>query len=274
MTILASWIGIDTHGPTSAYIVADSRISWDERRCFDYGKKVFASKCYPEIFGYAGDVLFPSIVLSQIIEMIDTDLLLNCTMSCKEKNKIIFQKLQYAFSKYPDACGNNPIQILHISRDTVFEGYPDFCHYLLTWSKNIGWHQEEKQIPDKSELLQVLGSGQDEFRSNYKERYQNGDNQSTSRNVFHCFIDTLSNIKDWHCGGPPQLVGIYRKPCTAAQNYGILYNNKRYFLGTEIPQDASFDKIEWRNELFELCNGSTKKKKIVAATQPDPLRRK
>ena len=77
MTLLASWIGIDTHGPTSAYIVSESRFVWDSSRHFDYGKKVFASKSYPEIFGYAGDVLFPSIVLSQILEMIDLSYLIN-----------------------------------------------------------------------------------------------------------------------------------------------------------------------------------------------------
>lgn len=274
MTLLVSWIGIDTHGPASAYIVADSRISWDAKRVFDYGKKVFATKCYPEIFGYAGDVLFPTIALSQICEMIDSNLLLNQSMSCAEKNKVVFEKLYYAFSKYPDALGSNPIQILHISRDTVFEGYPSFHYYLLTWSETVGWHQEEKLIPKKSGLLQVLGSGQAEFSDNYETRYQNGNNSSTSRNVFHCFIDTLTNIKDWHCGGPPQLVGIYRKPCTAARNYGILHKGRRYFLGAEIPRDASFDKIEWRNEFFELCNGDTKNRKDGAANQPDSLRRK
>lgn len=59
MTLLASWAAIDTHGISSAYIVSDSRISWGNKKYFDFGKKVFASKKYPEIFGYAGDVLFP-----------------------------------------------------------------------------------------------------------------------------------------------------------------------------------------------------------------------
>ena len=274
MTLLASWIGVDTHGPTSAYIVADSRITWNQGKYFDYGKKVFASKCYPEIFGYAGDVLFPSIVLSQIVEMIDTDLLFDSDMACSKKNKIVFEKLQYTFSKYPDAYGNNPIQIIHISRDTRFDSYPAFYHYLLTWSKETGWKQIEKQIPEKSGLLQILGSGKAEFEFNYEKRYQLGDNQSTSRNVFHCFIDTLCNIKDMQCGGPPQLVGIYRKPFTAARNYGILFNGKRFFLGAEIPKDSPFDKIEWRNEFFELCNGDTKKILDGAVKQPDFLRRK
>ena len=47
-------------------------------------KKVFASKKYPEIFGYAGDVLFPSIVLEQIIELIDAGVLLSKEMTCDD----------------------------------------------------------------------------------------------------------------------------------------------------------------------------------------------
>jgi len=273
MTLLASWVGVDTHGPASAYIVCDSRITWNRTTLFDYGKKVFASKIYPEIFGYAGDVLFPSIVLSQILEMIDSNLLFEHSMSCSQKNKLVFEKLCYSFSKYPDAYGDNPIQILHISRDTCFEGYPSFYHYLMTWDRARGWRNCEEDIPTSSGLIQVLGSGKDEFLSNYKGRYQFGANQSTSRNVFHCFIDTLDNIRDYHCGGAPQLVGIYRKPFTSAQNYGIIYNNRRYYLGMEIPKDASFDKIEWRNELFERCNGITKSRIAGAAKQNDPLHR-
>lgn len=273
MTLLASWIGIDTHGPTSAYIVADSRISWGDNTYFDYGKKLFASNCFPEILGYAGDVLFPSIVLSQILEMIDAKLLFDEATSCAEKNKIIFEKLYYAFSKYPDVCGNNPIQIIHLSRDTLFDGYPAFHHYALTWSRDKSWKQCEMTIPEQSGLLQVLGSGGVEFKENYESRYQQGHNRSTSRNVFHCFIDTLNNIKDRKCGGPPQLVGIYRKPLTSGKNFGIISNGRRYFLGTEIPRDSSFDKIEWRNEFFERCNGDSKKILEGAAAQLDSLRR-
>lgn len=207
MTLLASWAAIDTHGISSAYIVSDSRISWENKKYFDFGKKVFASKKYPEIFGYAGDVLFPSIVLSQIIDMIDTDVLFDESMTCSKKNKIVFEKLQYSFSKYPDVYGDNPIQIIHISRDTMVDKYPNFHHYLLTWDRKYGGSKEEKVFPIKSGILNVLGSGKEEFEKNYNERYQSCINKSTSRNVFHCFIDTLYNIQDTMCGGSPQLVG-------------------------------------------------------------------
>lgn len=273
MTLLASWIGIDTHGPTSAYMVSDSRISWGMTRNFDYGKKVFASSQYPEIFGYAGEVIFPSIVLAQLIEMIDAGILFTSEMTCSEKHAAVFEKLCHSFSKYPEDCVPHPVQILHISRDTNFEKYPAFSCRLFTWSAKSGWHCKTIEIPNESGILCVLGSGAKEFNPNY-ERYRTGANSGTSRNVFHCFIDTLFNTTDPACGGPPQLVGIYRKPGTNATNFGIIYNKKRYLLGMELPDGVTYDKIEWRNELFEIADGLTKKKAPSATSQPDPFRRK
>lgn len=77
MTLVVSWVGIDTKGPgsASAYLTGDSRISWGNGEYFDYASKVFAFNNYPDILGYCGDVLFPSIVLSQITEMADTEYL-------------------------------------------------------------------------------------------------------------------------------------------------------------------------------------------------------
>ena len=75
MTLLASWLAVDSRAPSAVYIMSDSRISWDNRAFFDYGKKVFGCKNYPDIFGYCGDVLFPSIVLNQIVDIADHGLL-------------------------------------------------------------------------------------------------------------------------------------------------------------------------------------------------------
>ncbi len=36
---------------------------------------------------------------------------------------------------------------------------------------------------------------------------------------------------------------------------------------------TSYDKIEWRNEFFELCDGERKKIKANATKQPDFMRR-
>jgi len=63
---------------------------------------------------------------------------------------------------------------------------------------------------------------------------------------------------------------LIRKPLTAGINFGIVSKGKRYFLGMEIPRSSHFNNIEWRNELFELCDGETKKIKVGAAHQPNP----
>lgn len=97
--------------------------------------------------------------------------------------------------------------------------------------------------------------------------------ENTSRNIYHCFIDTLNAVTNGTCGGAPQLVGIYRKPGTAAENFGLVYNNKRYILGVELGEDVDYNSIEWRNELFELTDGNTKKILFGAIRQPDILRR-
>jgi hypothetical protein len=64
VTSLAAWPGIDSRGLSTLYIVADSRISWPgSSDLWEFGAKVFASSHTPDIFGFYGDVLVPSMVL-------------------------------------------------------------------------------------------------------------------------------------------------------------------------------------------------------------------
>ena len=271
MTMLASWVGIDTHGISSAYIISDSRISWGINTNFDHGKKVFAAKNFPELFGYAGDVLFPSIVIQQIIEMIDANILFDSTTNCIFKNKIIFDKISYELNKYPLEHSTKSFNIIHISRDTIVQkgNYPKFFAFILQYNGDK-WTRSEIPIPKESGFIQVLGSGKKEFYRNY-DFFQYGRNKNTSRNVVHCFISTLKCINDPYCGGAPQIVGIYRKPNTNAMYFGIIYNNKRYFAGSEVPLDSHYINVEWRNEFFERCDGNSKQLIDGAQKQPYSL---
>lgn len=272
MTLVASWLAVDTHGPSSAYIASDSRISWGSIGKFDYAKKVFAFRNSPDILGYCGDVLFPSIVLSQIVEMADCGLLFKDNYNSKEKFEIIKETLIQSFFKYPNevkAITDDVLQIIYISREQR-DNKKFFCH-LIEWRRGRGWSGKEILLPSKSDILLVIGSGKSEFDENYK-RYQSEGNQNTSRNVFHCFCDTLFNINDAYCGGAPQLVGIYRKPDSVAKKFGIIKDKKRYLFGAQIDKLTNFDKIEWRNDLFELCDGNTMKKIENAQAQPNKLK--
>lgn len=271
MTMLASWVGIDTHGIASAYLLADSRFTWDlgcRNEHFDYGKKVFFSKKYPEIMGYSGDVLFPTVVISQIMEMIDSGLLFEASTDCHTKKELILDILRRELERYPKQCISNIIQIVYLTRDTLFCGYPNFYVYLFTWNKNGKWEVQKKELPEKSGLICVLGSGSQEFKNNY-DKYKNGNNSDTSRSVYHCFVDTLDLMSDPFCGGAPQMVGIYRKPNSSGRSFGIYYRNKKFVFGLEMKNSIDYNNIEWRNELFELIDGNTNSRLSGAQRQPN-----
>ena len=66
-----------------------------------------------------------------IIEMIDSEILLTDKMDCDMKHRIIAEKICYSLSKYPSSVLNDTIKILHITRETNAVNYPVFKHYLL-----------------------------------------------------------------------------------------------------------------------------------------------
>ncbi len=272
MTLLVSWLGVDTHGPTSMYMTSDSRITWAGRASFDFARKIFSFRNHPDLLGYCGDVLFPMMVLGQIREMADNGLLFNRDETCKGKFEAIKEKLIQIFQKYPaevDGIASPLLQVIHASREFATAKF--FCH-LIEWRKGNGWHGREMVLPEKSSVLFALGCGAQEFNENYV-RYQTGPNADTSRNVFHCFCDTLFNTQNPGCGGAPQLAGVIRKPMSPARDFGIIRERRRYLLGSEVTDLANFARMEWRNELFEICDGLTMRPIPAAQRQPDSLRR-
>ena len=122
-------------------------------------------------------------------------------------------------------------------------------------------------MPKHSSVLLSDGSGKRYFDQMYSELEQ-GANSRTSRNVFHSFCESLNLKEEATVGGAPQLVGLIRKPGSVGENYGIIHNNKRYFLSAHIDNARSFDNISWRNQLFEQCDGRTKKRFPNAQKQP------
>jgi len=269
MTLLSSWLGVDSRGPSSIYILSDSRISWGDSAKFDYGKKVFGCENSPDIFGYCGDVLFPSIVLNQIICIADQGLLFKENATCEQKSQAVINKLIQSFKNYPNEVNGittSSLEIIHCSRDDNFSFY---CK-KMKWKKSTNkWSGETIEFEEHSDKLFVVGSGAKEFLVKYK-KYWESENKKTSRALFHCFTDTLNDIKDKYCGGAPQLVGLYR--IGNARHYGMIYNGKRYFQGVEIDNLINFDNIQWRNELMEICDGNTLKIKENAQRQPNPLK--
>jgi len=285
MTLIVSWVGIDTHGLTSAYIASDSRVSWSSLgRKYDGCRKIYHSLEYPDIVGYCGDVLFPSLLLGSIFDCIDVGLLFNPKDNALIRYDKFKKKLFNEFHKYPKIKGivNNDFQIIYINRDIIGSSnplYPQFYCHVIEWKISDKGAPTEKgnfnsfkiDMPSKSGWLHVMGSGEKNFKSNYEKQFARSINHGTSRNIYHCFTYTLGSIKDITVGGPPQLVGIYRKPKSKAKTFGLIYHGNRYYDGLLVAKQNTHDNIEWRNNNFEICSGITGKIKNTAKKQPSVL---
>lgn len=268
MTTLLSWTGVDTHGSASIYIASDSRISWEEKRFWDVGRKVFASKTKPEIFGYCGSVAFPIQILGQLVELIDSGLLFS-------ENETYDSKLEKVRLAIEESYGNLPTSqkgechVLYATRVGTRMRSTFHAARIKINGKNV--IKENIELPEKSGLIISAGSGKVALKSWYeewvglpnKDPHRSG---RTSRNVFSAFCDSLESQADRLSGGAPQLVGIYR--VGAANSYGIIHNNKRFLNGIEVKPTSSLNEIEWRNLLFERCCGETMKILKKAQRQP------
>ena len=91
--------------------------------------------------------------------------------------------------------------------------------------------------------------------------------EHAGRSVFSSFCDAIESPADKLSGGPPQLVGLYRKGL--ARPFGIIHKGKRYFNGLPVPDSANLGAVEWRNCSFEIC-GNTMQRRAGAQRQPRP----
>jgi hypothetical protein len=263
MTSLVSWVGIDQRLPSSIYIASDSRISWQDKSAWDYGRKTFACSRSPDVFGYCGDVLFPSQALGQLVSLIDDGLILSNEMDYETRMEAVFKYLGTSLEQYPIAW-RQIFSIIYGTRSS--SGMSSKFHAVkFHWDKN--WSRDELMIPNRSDLLIALGSGASAVAAAFDE-WNRGDASGTSRAVFSAFCDALSTGNDPSSGGPPQLVGLYRE--YAGMTFGVISGAGAYYNGSAVAASGDLSKVEWRNALFERCDGATLKRLEGAQPQPRP----
>ena len=253
MTSLVAWVGVDQRGPASVYIATDSRISWVSisKRVdkWDIGRKVFGSQKSPEILGYVGDVLFPSMTLSQVIALIDHGATLHDRISPDERFDQIQNWIKTAFDGFPVNCKNN-FKIAYALR--VGEGMSSTFHfYSLSWIGNC-WTTKSEILPNSSSPIIIWGTGSSSIKR-WKDRWNSSSQGSTSRAIFSSLCDSISSGSDTWSGGPPQLVGLYR--VGNSRTFGVIHEGQPHILGLQSdPSDFEDDSVEWRNHVFERCS--------------------
>ena len=240
------------------YLASDSRISWSSNTVWDYGRKLFASRNHPEILGYCGDVLFPSQVLGQIIEQIDSGILFNCGETHQQKFHKIASIIKQSWGSYPD-FSHQGFEVIYCTRQKSGIN-AEFHVWVLKWTPSNEWAELILPLSSHaghtsySKIIKVMGSGTQSVEDWYK-RWAKSDIGKTSRAVFSAFCDSLESEQDSRSGGVPQLVGMYRQE--PAKSFGVIYKEKCYLFGLPVFQSSSYENVEWRNELFECCDGRT-----------------
>src|SRR5262245_5808993 len=116
MTTLIGWLGRDQRLPSSLYFAADSRFTWDANTKWDYGRKLFASRSLPAMFGYCGDVLFASQSIAQALELLESGILHSMDAPLRMRRDALRAFLEASRQTYPRA---------HLSEFSVLYAWRD-----------------------------------------------------------------------------------------------------------------------------------------------------
>jgi hypothetical protein len=254
MTSLVSWIGADQRGPASAYIATDSRISWEGAGHWDHGRKVFASRARPELFAYVGDVLFPSLILGQLVTAIDEGLIFTDGDSPQQRADKIADAIQLAFQSMPSATRNG-FQVLYVTREDI-EMNSTFHAFAVEWSPQKEWVRSSLSTPQVSDTVVIWGSGSESIRK-WRQRWNQSSQKNTSRAVFSAFCDSVLDGADPKSGGAVQLVGIYR--IGPGRTFGIVSGGGPYVFGLNVGNGTPANTVKWHNRYFERCDPDGKK---------------
>lgn len=267
MTLLVSWPGIQTKGKGnevvgSLYIATDSRYSWpNDKVVFDYGKKIFSCYNSPDAFALCGTVMFPALVLSALVTLIDRGVFFTGNESKEEKIARVKSYLDNAIHHY-NKKEIGRFEILYILR--VNEKF-HLCHFYYDGKlryEDIDLLQDEKHYF-------AAGSGKKTFEDYFRNN-TNNDNYLTSRYIFHCFINTVNSNQVTDVGGKPQIVALYSKGNTI--DIGYIEGGRCYLYGNECDDKIDLRQVrEWRNENFERCDPKTKQ--MLKGAQRQPFRK-
>jgi hypothetical protein len=255
VTTLISWIAFDHRKFAAAYVASDSRITWDEagNKRWDAGRKIFPSSQFPDIFGYVGDVLFPALALSQIVEAIDAGVMFPPDATPWQRHEAVFRAVKISFQRRHEAVDRN-FSIFHLARSDQ-DGGPTIHAWCIEYCvASRDWIDRIMNVPLTTGVIVRLGSGADAAR-NHDWRW-NGD-EPLSRSIFSSFCDAIASGEDVLSGGAPQLAGLYTRH--AAQVFAIQHNGEMFLNGLPLNHIHDGAELEVRDRLFQRIDIKTGK---------------
>jgi hypothetical protein len=266
MTSLAAWVAVDSRGTSALYFASDSRLTWSgEGLQWSLGRKLFASRTTSDLFGYCGDVLFPSLVLGQLESLLNSSRLFDDGETSQARHASFVRMIQTSFESYPSGKRGG-FSIIHGARDHKSLGSV-FHMWRLDWSDEVGWKDTKVNLPNESRVALALGSGAGAF-AEWDNCWQRPLGR-VSRAVFGAFCDALKSGVDPKTGGAPQLVRLYRDGPGSV--VGVIWEHQRSIFGISLPEEAAATAVEWRNAQFERCDPETMAILEGAQDQPKPF---
>jgi hypothetical protein len=255
MTSLVAWVGIDARGPASIYIASDSRVtSGNGSIKQDDATKTYCSSKYPIIFGYCGDVLAATKVISDMIKLIDRGLLL-LSGDVFEKTSHIMAETANIQAAMADPYISSYSLLIGFREGEGF-GTSKFEASKINFDRSTTKFTFEciDLYREKSFLIFADGSGAGSVLVNHR-LWEKTAQARTSRAVYGAFCDALGSGSDEFSGGAPQIVGLYR--IGYGRLFGTKYKDQLYFNGKSATAENIGDVIEWRDELFQRIDPAT-----------------
>lgn len=258
MTSLIAWIAYTKQKtgpafPRAIYVASDSRITWGAySNRWDAGRKVFGPGVAPHIFGYCGDVVFPSLVIGQVASALDAGILFPPSASSHRKHEVVYDLLKTSF----EARHNAPKQdfwIVHVLLEQPWPA-PAFRAWLVSFVAGA-WNSEVVSLPTCTSPMKILGTGASTTRAHVKKWIDAAGN--TSWAIFSGFCDALNSGVDKFSGGPPQVAALFG--AEERQNFGIVKDGKLYLNGLRVPPTSAKRNVQWYDENFQRINPITMK---------------
>jgi hypothetical protein len=266
MTTVACWVAVDQKpgnvGAQSAmYVASDSRLSTPSES-WDLGVKVLCSNEYPDIYAYCGNALFALAVMIQFIQKLDCGGECMHGSSAHERAVVLSQRLSEAARTY--RFSEADATILLASREGKSNDSRMRCYSITSKDGGSVVEHADHSASQASSLVAVLGSGREAFLKSRK----NWDDSlgPTSRGFFSALVDSIRSTDDPRSGGPPQLAALYRNG--KGRHIGVIIDGKRFLCGSESTIQGT--RLEWRDQLFQICDEATMARRREAQRQPRP----